>query len=234
MKIVVDRSYPAIDGILTSMVDIYYNFRKFGIESNLVISTQYLENDILRIPSNFQDKSFYKCLTNKIDIEDDIIITSAYTVFNKRLKLHTNKLIILDCWHSMIYKDIKADIYLTNPANKRPDTLTYYHKFNEDRLKMLKLSLKESYSYNRTMKKNALFNDIYLENIGKRIFEYAYHNRTVHYSPKGLKINDGLCYYLRLFDIDPYMNHSPLLITKEDIKDKLIMKEDDLLIKCIS
>ena len=126
----------------------------------------------------------------------------------------------------------------------------YYHKFSKERLDFLeKIYSKEynilirneeetdffmhkfsSYKYERF---HTCDNITFLENIGKLIFEYRYLNKPVYYSSKKKTIDDGLTEYLSLFGIDDN-NSQDILITKNDIRNKLFMKDNDLMLEIIN
>ena len=127
---------------------------------------------------------------------------------------------------------------------------TYYHKFSKERLDYLEnkykneqhiLKRKEddkdfflhkfsSYRYERF---HTCDNITFLENIGKLIFEYRYLNKPVYYSSNKKTIDDGLTEYLSLFGIDDN-NSQDILITKNDIRNKLFMKDNDLMFEIIN
>lgn len=69
-------------------------------------------------------------------------------------------------------------------------------------------------------------NDVYYENIGKLIFEFLYLGRSVYYSSKNKCFDDGLTYYLKLFDIDDNKTQK-IEIKKEDIEEKLFFNDND-------
>lgn len=72
----------------------------------------------------------------------------------------------------------------------------------------------------------------YFENIGKLIFEFIYYNKKVKYFNTNYSKPDGLTYYLKLFNIDDTYSQY-LNITKQDVINKLFMKNDDLLLHLV-
>jgi len=82
-----------------------------------------------------------------------------------------------------------------------------------------------SYIYQRWIE---VCTGIFVENIGKLIFEFCYLNKPVYYSPKNKTFNDGLHYYLKLFNIDD--NKEQIInLSQEDILDKLVYNEHELI-----
>lgn len=73
--------------------------------------------------------------------------------------------------------------------------------------------------------------EIYFENIGKLLFEFRYFGKPVKYYNIN-HMEDGLTHYLRLFGVDDTVTQD-LKFTREDVEDKLFMKEDDLLIQIL-
>jgi hypothetical protein len=127
----------------------------------------------------------------------------------------------------------------------------YSVPISNDRLKSsYYIPIDAKYVYNDLKKQKILTTDIYKvyevhfcrrylsstgtysENIGKLIFEMIWLDRPVYYYSKPKTFDDGLHYYLQLFNVDD--NKDQLLsITKEDIEDKLFIHDDDLLYKII-
>ena len=73
---------------------------------------------------------------------------------------------------------------------------------------------------------------LFVENIGKLIFEFNYFNKQVIYMNDNKSINDGLHHYLNLFGIDDNKTQ-PILISKKEIEDKLFYKQDDLILELL-
>ena len=73
---------------------------------------------------------------------------------------------------------------------------------------------------------------VYQENIGKLLFEYRYFDTPVRYYPFNKSFDDGLTYYLKLFEIDDSIEQD-LIISASDISSKLFMSDNDLLLKLL-
>jgi len=180
----------------------------------------------------------------------------------KRLSLNANQILVLDSLDIQLGKLKVETVYgVIPPLNEVIDykcillcnqsnidfcdleTYIYYHKFSSKRLldNVHKKNVLNSignvhiYEYNRILR-HEKYKDSWAalnENIGKVIFESLYYGLKVNYSADGY-VPDGLSCYLRLFDIDPSINHFPLLITEEHIKEKLFMDKNDLLLELIN
>ena len=186
----------------------------------------------------------------EIEISSRVVICSARLLYEKMmgrlnlkfrfgggnlfildsLDLYKSKVNAIPNLDIAIPKNLHRCFYLSNPANfiKRKNNIEYYHKFSKRRLDTLKLN---DYDYIRN-KEKIMVKGKYFENIGKGIFEHLYHGHKVNYNADK-SIKDGLYYYLKLFDIDGLKNHYPLEIQKEQIEDKLFMKEDDKIINLL-
>lgn len=216
----------------------------------------------LKFNKNFGDpKLFYSVMKpewigEKIRVGSRITICSARLLYEKmmgRLNLYfrmgLGSLFILDSLDLYkskvnavpnldiaIPKNLKSCFYLSNPANfiDKKKNIEYYHKFSKERLDTLPDIgvLKNVFEYSRKDKEKIKVKDMPFENIGKGIFEHLYHNKTVNYYADHA-IKDGLYYYLKLFGIDGLKNNVPLKISREEIEDKLFMKNDDEIIKLI-
>jgi hypothetical protein len=157
---------------------------------------------------------------------------------------------ILDDLYYEISKTSNEIIVLANPFNFqfiKYDVIEYYHKFDFDRIKKLATTREvgPEYIQNREQIINPFmykkFNyeryfkvgDGYYENICKIIYEFNYLNKIISYSPKNKTCDDGLTYYLKLFDIDD--NKEQLIkIEKELIIDKLGFFKNDNLIELVN
>lgn len=201
----------------------------------------------LKYNRNFGDINLVNSIkTNQNIFEADVIICSARLLreITKGLKieLKCGKIIVIDtfdCFKHSMQLDVGIHtnncIFLCNPSNFKctnHKVVEYYHKYNSKRLISLMQTRKinNSLIYRRSDKEKMKVGNTYFENQGKSIFEYLYFGKRVEYHTDGLKIKDGLCYYLELFGIDGTKNHIPLKITREEIEDKLFMKENDYLL----
>lgn len=241
-----------LTGTFTSLADCFINLKKYI--NNIRIKT-YIKMtgtawfDLCLSNNHFGSKQI--TLSGKPDkkFDAEIIICSArflidVSLFN--LKVKCKKLIILDSFDvacNRYFPDKKFNFpfkfdeyyFLANKANLHvfDNSYEYYHTFSSDRMDSIIFKEKHFY-YTRKQKwyiKNG--KKSWFENIGKGIFERLYKDVKVHYNIRGMTQKDGLYYYLKLFDVDGTKNHYPLEITKDDIKDKLFMKENDLLLDLI-
>ncbi len=73
---------------------------------------------------------------------------------------------------------------------------------------------------------------LFIENIGKLIFEFQYFNKPVWYSAKNKTVNDGLHWYLKLFNIDDTKDQE-LKIQTQEIKEKLLFNKKDIILDLI-
>lgn len=210
----------------------------------------------LKFNKNFGDpKIFFSVTENKgeqIELGSRVTICSARLLYEKlmgrlnlKFRMGTGNLFILDSldlYRSKV-KDIPSlDIaipknlhrlfYFSNPSNflKGKNNIEYYHKFSKTRLDTLELN--DVYNYQRQKEKIKVKGNYY-ENIGKSIFEHLYHGKEVNYSAKNMTMKDGLYYYLKLFGVDGSKDHFPLNISREEIEDKLFLKDDDEIVKRI-
>lgn len=74
---------------------------------------------------------------------------------------------------------------------------------------------------------------LYMENIGKLIFEYLYMNRNLDYYNYNRVGDDGIHYYMKLIELDDKENHLNLIGYTNIIKEKLLFNDNDLLLKLI-
>jgi len=243
MNLILHHHSGRANGTLTSMIDTYFNLQDVELK---IISGDHVHNTIQFIRDNdyFGDKGILNCLTKDLSFEANTIICSAkllvdINVFN--IKIKCKRMIVLDSLDIFkLNKNIVSFsiptldmIFLCNPANKVPfKTHEYYHKFSHKRLDTLKKSC-ELQIYSRMSRDDIIVDNIPFENIGKRVWENLYHGTKVLYQPDGLRIEDGLCYYMKLFGLD--CNKEKILsVTREQIVDKLFMKEDDLIYELLS
>lgn len=211
----------------------------------------------LKFNKSFGDpKLFFSVLEAKkeeeIELGNRVTICSARLLYEKMLgrlnlkfRMGTGNLFVLDSLDLYkskvkaipsldiaIPKNLHRCYYFSNPANfiKGKNNIEYYHKFSKRRLDTLQ---GKDYNFSRLGKEKIKVGDHYFENINRSIFENLYHGKRVNYHPGGMTIKDGLYYYLKLFDLDGFKDYSPLRITKEEIEDKLFMKEDDAILETL-
>jgi hypothetical protein len=241
-----------VDGALTSMIDLYLNLKERVPNVKFKIISKNAVGQVIKLFSDHLDFGLDKSvITIDTDFEADIIIASTKLLadiihYQKELgiKFVCNKLILVDSLdlmrskYDMIPKLDEIEycndtVLLANPANFNISNFKcyeYYHKFNESRIKSS--ILPEAFIYTRVVKNHIqLIDDIFFENIGKFIWECLYNNRKIIYYSDGMKIKDGLYYYLKLFGVDGDIHHIPLNISKEQVVDKLFMKDDDLILR---
>lgn len=198
-----------------------------------------------------------------IIICSSVLLYNIFTVPLEGLKLNANKILILDSLEDQLSKrkietcygiipplhevvDTSNSIFLCNPSNMGfhdLETHIYYHKFSKRRLLNIKhkknildsINNVKVYDYNRLKRYTRCdhYIPIFVENIGKIIFECIYFRIPVNYS-KSTHGVDGLYFYLELFNVDPTINHYPLPISRKDIKRKLFMDDDDLILRMIN
>lgn len=210
----------------------------------------------LRFNKNFGDpKLFFSIIdgsdNKEIEIGTRITICSARLLYEKMLgrlnlkfRMGTGNLFVLDSLDLYkskmktipnldiaIPKNLHRCYYFSNPANflKGKKNIEYYHKFSKRRLDTL---VGKDFDYSRIGKEKIIVKEKPFENINRSIFENLYHGFNVNYNAdKSMK--DGLYYYLKLFGVDGLKNHSSLNITREQIEDKLFMKDDDPILTLI-
>lgn len=208
----------------------------------------------LRFNRNFGDFNMFKGITqDEHKFKAHTIICSGRLIYEilmgADIELECERLFVLDSldtYKSKIGEFPDFDDYfdilgceitqLSNPATMRDTKYRqepYFHKFSYRRLDALKQSgiLKDEYNFNRTSKEKTKLEGGHFENQGKGIFEHLYWNKIVNYYAEGTYTADGLTHYFDLFGIDPYVDHLPLHLSKNQIKDKLFMKNIDYLYK---
>lgn len=209
----------------------------------------------LKYNNNFGDPkllfSVVDAREKELYFENKILICSARLLYEMKISkvnmsFYSDNLIVLDSLDT--YRSNIGDIqnidrsilpmkdrfFLTNPATFNPNVpnITYYHKFSKRRLDSMK-NLNDVYTYKREGKKKIKIGDNTFENIGKGIFEHLYHGKKVNYSTEGMTMKDGLYYYLSLFGIDGGKDHFPLKISRTELKRKLFMHNNDILLQII-
>jgi hypothetical protein len=242
------------DGALTSMIDLYLNLKERIPDIKFKIMTKNAAGQVIQLFLKHLNFGLEEnVLTIDTEFEADTIIASTKLLadighYQKDLNIRfvCNKLILIDSLDLMRSKcgmiphldqfvPCKDTVLLANPANFNISSFEcyeYYHKFNETRIGS---SLPSKYLvYTRVNKPHIqLADNILFENIGKSMWECLYNNQSIFYYSDGMKIKDGLYYYLKLFGVDGSMNHIPLNISKEQVIDKLFMKDDDLLLNIL-
>lgn len=243
------------DGALTSMIDLYLNLKErvpgirfkvisknavgqviqlflnhlnFGLEENvLTIDTEFEADTVIASTKLLADIGYYQKDLNIRFNCDKLILTDSLDLMRSKYGMIP---------HLDQFTPCKEDtVLLANPANFNISSFKcheYYHKFNDDRIDPFRLP--ETFIYTRVVKPHIQVTDnIFFENIGKLIWECLYNNRKVLYYSVKAEIKDGLYYYLKLFGIDGIIDHIPLNISREQVIDKLFMKDDDLILNIL-
>lgn len=207
--------------------------------------------DFMRNNENFGGYDLFECFTEDLNHTSDIIITSIRSLYEISqgvpLSLNSDRFIVLDTLDSTRIKlgqfenldkyiTCNDTYFMSNPSNMgitKYKEIEYYHKLNRVRLNHMQHWNQNSFYYCRKDRYKALIkNDCYAENIGKVIFEYLYLNKKVIYDPDGMFMNDGLFYYLKLFDVDANKKQD-LIISKQQICDTLLMYKEDILLNLL-
>jgi hypothetical protein len=210
----------------------------------------------LKFNRNFGDFNLlFSIKQDKKKFKSNTIVCSGRLIYEiligADIELECNKLIVLDSldtWKSKVgifsdfddyFSTLKADItQLSNPANFRETKfrqIEYYHKFSYRRLNAMKQSglLKDNYTFKRSGKeKTNIGEGLHFENMGKGIFEHLWFGKEVEYKTDGMFIEDGLYYYMKLFELDAFQNQT-IMLNKGEIMDKLFMKNIDYLYRNI-
>lgn len=79
-----------------------------------------------------------------------------------------------------------------------------------------------------------LENGIYIENIGRILFEFLLNGKQVDYYPINKTIDDGMHYYLQQIGIDDNDTHIDMQVNKSAIESKFGFSENDLLLDIIN
>jgi hypothetical protein len=209
----------------------------------------------LRYNRNLGDFNlFYSIDQENNTFKADTVICSGrliYEILNgANIYIECNRLIVLDSLDTYKSKigvfpnfDLLFDtmfrnsdiIQLSNPATMRDskyEQREYYHKFSLRRLDALKQSgiIKDKYEFDRRKKPKILITDSkHFENVGKGIFEHLWFRKKVYYKPNGMMHDkDGLYYYLKLFGIDATKEQELPVITKDQIRDKLFWRKNEI------
>ncbi len=254
--------YGAVDGVFSGAVDLYYNLRQF-MDIDLKIYTKDVGSCITHLSLNNNKDLLKNITNDPKIESEIVICSSAvlydevFKINCSRLII-LDSLDIAKSIHGAFpmldqYIPPCDDIYfLANPSNLNigffSNQIEYYQKLSKERINKLpiyyrkflkkdktsKPFFREIFNYKRTDKEYMEVNrGQYFENVGRLIFEHILYDCKVNYHTDGMFTKDGLYYYLKLFDVDGEIDHIPLPIKRESVKDKLFMKEDDLVINLI-
>jgi hypothetical protein len=233
--------YAPVNGTLTSLIDVFYSLRERGRKVDFKIVSNDVGRDFNWLIRGLGTREYVGYLTNEKHFEAETMVISARLLHDiledEVLTYKCDRLFILDSLNLQEREDLEDAVmspdctFLVNPANfcrqVNYKEVEYYHKFSWGRLRHL-FHIKEVLNYRRSDKPHIKIGDIYFENIGKSIFEYLHNYSVVNYYADDIK--DGLHYYLKLFDIDSTVDHVPLEISPTEIREKLFMQEDDILL----
>lgn len=264
--------YNGISGTFTSLVDTYFNLKRFGVDCRFHLfleKTSTIKNALTFFPEIDFDiiqskKEFIEA--NKTFVN---LVASAETIYSMFVPVTAKRIIVLDSLSFYRLKNdtrfrsrmnmLKNAYFLMNPWTEYlfdsvyGKKFTYYHKFSRERLDFLKKKFKICNNNNilcrKYGRKNPEFNSFeydslyyyryvcvdgnFVENIGKLIFEYRYLEKDVYYSPHTKTIDDGLTFYLKLFNVDDSACQD-IYISDRDIESRLLMSENDVMLNIIS
>lgn len=217
--------YGVMDGVQTSMIDMYYNLRRYReVDFKIVIEGSI--GEALKLFAKNKLNDLVKFFTIDKTFYHQTVVCSHCLFVKSDIDIKSDNIIVLDSFDSH-KKFPPKGMLISNHANY--GHRIYYHKFSKERLE--KLKLENDLYYKRSDKKHIKDDNGYFENIGKSIFEHIWCGNKVFYHTDGMYCKDGLFHYLKLFGIDGRKNHKPLNITKEQIEKKLFMNEKDLILK---
>lgn len=129
-------------------------------------------------------------------------------------------------------KDININAILIRDERLK-EYYTNYYLYN-DRQTYLNTLQFTGYAFCRISPiRRGIYEGIYIENIGKLIFEYLYLNRTVDYYPYRKHTDDGLHYYLQLFGIDDNIINIDISVDHNKLVSKMILQPTDDIYKII-
>ena len=232
--------YAPVNGTLTSLIDVFYSLIERGIAVDFKIASNNVGRDFNWLIRGLGTREYVGYLTNIKHFEAETIVISARLLHDiledDVVSYKCDRLFVLDSLNLQQRDDLEDAVtvkdctFLVNPANFGTTSsceYEYYHKFSWGRLRHL-FHLKEVLNYRRSDKPHIQVRDVYFENIGKTIFEHLHNYSVVNYYADDIK--DGLHYYLKLFGIDSTVDHIPLEITPQQIREELFMREDDILL----
>jgi len=208
----------------------------------------------LQLNKNFGDVHLSRCLEYlPCKFEEDTIICSGRLLFEilcgEDIEIKCNRMFVLDSMDILksklgIFPNLDNAVptdnctFLINPSTLRQskyEQVIHFAKFSKTRMDWIyctRNGVKDVLDYKREGKKKIeIYPGKYAENMGKHIFEHLYKGKTVNYYPDGMFMEDGLFYYLALFGIDGWKEHTPLEISPEEIERKLFLNSKDFLFR---
>jgi len=225
-----DFKFMAFNNKITSSIPFLRFNRNFG-EYNLLYSIDQENNTFKADTVICSGRLIYEILNGEdIEIEcNKLIVLDSLDTYRSKIGVFPN----FDEFFDTL-KDTEI-IQLSNPATMRDskyEQREYYHKFSPERLNALRQSgiIKDKYEFDRRKKPKILITDNeYFENVGKGIFEHLWFRKKVYYKPNGMMYDkDGLYYYLKLFGVDATKEQELPVITKDEIKDKLFWRVNEI------
>ena len=198
--------------IIIDSLDVYTEYLRGTIRSILDnISNNYTYIYILCNPFNRKILENVKFLPKNIQILQYFVkIPSSSNVYTG----HVNDVVITKS--KMLYNKYskQQQCYYYDTHNKFVDMCEYNH-----------------YAYCRHY---MLENGIYIENIGRILFEFLLNNKQVDYYPINKTIDDGMHYYLEQIGIDSNKTYIDAQVDKNIVESKFGFSENDLLMNIIN
>ena len=162
---------------------------------------------------------FNEKIMKKYHLTNNVLLFEYYTKLSKSRVDKYGKDININ---AILIRDERLKEYYTN-----------YYLYN-DRHKYLNTLQFAGYAFCRISPiRRGIYEGIYIENIGKLIFEYMYLNRTVDYYPYRKHTDDGLHYYLQLFGIDDNIINIDISVDHDELVSKMILQPTDDICKII-
>ena len=231
-----------------------YLLQKYSLNSYLVKTNQIQYQNEITNQYIMQQNLFIKNTTN--NHKEKFVIDSKNINIDNRYNIQNN-LFQQNLFQQNLFKNtnnqianIQNNLFIQKELDKRYKI--YYHKFSHERFNHLKRLncingivtedkrertgnidfeyLKATELHYQRWRK--VIDNVYAENIGKMIFEFSALDKKVYYSNENKTHNDGLTYYLKLFDIDDNISQE-IHINEKRLFDILGMKDNDVLLKDI-
>lgn len=229
-----------VNGSLISIIDYYETMKRMGFSVKLCLLTDdaILGKTINSLYKSHNLQTYINGIQLTDRVEDECLICSSAFFFKKHgIKISYDRLVVLDSLELLRCNALglprerslpKDGVYLCNPSTVIDgyDCREYYHKIDFSR----SVKLRNPLHYRRSSKRNIYYGGVYLENIGKTIFEHLYSGCDVHYYPDGKCVDDGLTHYLKLVGVED--DSRDQIIRDVDVS-CLALKDDDLVLKLV-